>query len=108
MPQPTHVNAYKAELAEAENALAQAKGRVNQLKETIATMEQSQNASSDVAAQDASLPPTSGSDAPENETVPSEPITETPNEASDMPPASSEVPTEVTTDKKKKSKQNKK
>lgn len=37
----THINAYYAELAEAERELAQAQGKVNGLKETIATMEQS-------------------------------------------------------------------
>lgn len=38
--QPTHVNAYKAELAEAEQAVASAKGRVASLKATIASMEE--------------------------------------------------------------------
>jgi len=40
--QPTHVNAYRVELAEAEKAEAQAHAKVETLRETIATMEQTQ------------------------------------------------------------------
>lgn len=36
-PQPTHINAYRDELAQAEQALAVAQGRVNSLKGQIAT-----------------------------------------------------------------------
>lgn len=36
---PTHINAYKADLAEAEKEAAQAQSKVEQLRETIATME---------------------------------------------------------------------
>ena len=36
--QPTHINAYYADLAEAEKELAASQGKVDQLKETIATM----------------------------------------------------------------------
>lgn len=39
---PTHINAFYVELAEAEKEVAQAQGRVDALKETIATMEQAQ------------------------------------------------------------------
>lgn len=162
--QPTHINAYYAELAEAEKDLAGAQTKVDQLKETIATMEQAAKAADpnapseestetpeeqeveklerlkrpelekkakaagvadpsaaknkeelaketvaaqndsapadepapadqpapDVAAADASLPSTDNG-APVDK-VPSQPITETPNDASDMPPVSSEVP----------------
>lgn len=36
---PTHINAFKADLADAEKELVQAQGKVDGLKETIATME---------------------------------------------------------------------
>lgn len=103
--QATHINAFRVELAEAETELAQAKGKVAQLKETIATMEQADNSDApteDVAAQDASLPQTSGSEEPVDE-LPSQPLVETP-EGSDMPPASAEVAPKVKKPAKKSSK----
>lgn len=66
MPQPTHINAYKAELAEAENAEAQAHGRVEQLKETIATMEQSERAANEAPAEAA---PEALAEEPKEESV---------------------------------------
>lgn len=38
-PNPTHINAFKAELAQAEVEVQQAQGRVEALKDQIATME---------------------------------------------------------------------
>lgn len=57
-PQPTHINAYHADLAEAEQTLAAAQGRVNSLKATIKDMEgQSANVTSaDIPAAPAEVP----------------------------------------------------
>lgn len=49
-PQPTHINAYRTELAEAERELAQAQGKVDGLKETIATMEAADKAAAEAPA----------------------------------------------------------
>lgn len=61
---PTHINAFYVELAEAEKEVAQAQGRVDALKETIATMEQAQSQPTDTPVEAAPEVPAEAVEAP--------------------------------------------